>query len=44
MAITWGTVKLTVHVTLMPSATQSSSTSMPALVAGNFTAIFGAHL
>ena len=38
---TCGTVKLTVAVTVIPSATQFSSTSSPAPVAGSFTAIFG---
>jgi hypothetical protein len=43
IATTWGTVKLTVAVTVIPSATHSSSTSSPAAVAGSFTAIFGAQ-
>ena len=41
MASACGTVKLTVAVTVIPSATQSSSTSRPAAVAGSLTAIFG---
>jgi len=43
IATVCGTVKLTVAVTVIPSATQSSSTSRPALVAGSLTAIFGAQ-
>ena len=43
MARTWGTVKLTVAVIVIPSATQSSSTSKAAAVAGSLTAIFGAQ-
>ena len=43
MAIACGTVKLTVAVVVMPSATQSSSTSRPAAVAGSLTAMFGAQ-
>ena len=43
IATTCGTVKLTVAVVVMPSATQSSSTSRPAAVAGSLTAMFGAH-
>ena len=43
MATVCGTVKLTVAAVVIPSAAQSSSTSIPALVAGNLTAMFGAH-
>ena len=43
MATTWGTVKLTVAVTVIPSATHSSRTSSPAAVTGNLTAMLGAQ-
>ena len=43
MASTWGTVKLTVAVTVIPSATHSSSTSRPARVTGSLTAMLGAQ-
>ena len=36
---TWGTVKLTVAVIVIPSATHSSSTSSPAAVTGSLTAL-----
>ncbi len=42
-ATTCGTVKLTVAVTVMPSATHSSSTSSPAAVTGSLTAMLGAQ-
>ena len=44
MARTCGTVKLTVAVMVIPSATQSSSTSRAAAVAGSFTAMLGAQV